>query len=183
MRRSRPTLAAVVVAIGAVLLAACGSDDEPATTSAPVTTAPVTTAPDETLPPWVDSDPVAVGWASLSVGDCFNRIADSDASDLAVWRVDCAVPHRYEVYDVIGLDLERPADGSFPAAEIAQRAEEQCVERFEGFVGVRWTVSELDVEAWWPSEQSWARGDSSVICAVMELSGDLMTGSQRGAAR
>jgi len=169
---------AAAFALGAVL-AGCGGDGpegEGTTTTAPVTSAPPTTIP--------DAEKVAVGWAELSAGDCFDVVDDPDAADLAAWRVDCAAPHRYEVYDVVELDIEVPVGGGYPGGEaIRGRAEELCVERFEAFVGVRWTVSELDLEAWWPSENSWARGDSSVICAVMELSGEPMTGTQRGAAR
>lgn len=170
--------AAVVLAAGAVL-AGCGDDGpdaEGTTTTAAATTAPPTPGP--------TSDGVAVGWAELSAGDCFDIVDDPDAADLAVWRIDCADPHRYEVYDVVDLDIEVPVGGGYPGADVIRgRAEELCVERFEAFVGVRWTVSELDLEVWWPSENSWGRGDSSAICAVMELSGEPMTGTRRGAGR
>jgi hypothetical protein len=50
-------------------------------------------------------------------------------------------------------------------------------------VGVRWTLSELEIEVWWPSEESWGRGDRSVICTVMSATGNRLLGSQRGVAR
>ncbi len=171
--------AAVLALVLAALSAACGGDGtEGVGTTTAVTAAP---APPATAPA---AEGVAVGWAELSVGDCFDAVDDPDAADLAVWRVDCAAPHRYEVYDVVELDVEVPVGGGYPGGDVIRsRAEELCVERFEAFIGVRWTVSELDVEVWWPSENSWGRGDSSAICAVMELSGEPMTGTQRGAAR
>jgi hypothetical protein len=182
VRRPLPLAGLVAVVCSAMVcgavLAGCGgggADPADTTTAAPTTTVAPTVPP----PPGE-----AVGWADLGVGDCFDAVTDPDAADLAALRIDCAAPHRYEVYDVVELDLELPVGGGYPGAEaVRRRAEELCVERFEAFVGVRWTVSELDLEAWWPSESSWGRGDSSVICAVMELSGDAMTGTQRGTAR
>lgn len=181
MDRDRPWLRGAVAVVATVVLAACGGDDGDDAAETTTTTTPVTTAPPVEGP---GPDAVAVGWAELSAGDCFEPVDDPDATDLAVWRVDCTEPHRYEVYDVVALDVEVPIGGGYPGAEaIRDRAEELCVERFEAFIGVRWTVSELDLQAWWPSENSWARGDDTVICAVMELSGEPMTGTQRGAAR
>ena len=54
---------------------------------------------------------------------------------------------------------------------------------FEAFVGVRWTLSELDIAVWWPSEESWARADRTIVCTVMSDTGDQLTGTQRGTNR
>ena len=44
------------------------------------------------------------------------------------------------------------------AATVQDWSEQACFDRFEAFVGVRWTLSELDIAVWWPSEESWASG-------------------------
>ena len=100
---------------------------------------------------------------------------------LAVWALDCALPHTHEVYDVLTYEGEGAGPGtSYPGvATVQDWSEQACFDRFEDFVGVRWTVSELDIAVWWPSEDSWARADRSVICTVMSDSGDQLVGTRR----
>ena len=85
--------------------------------------------------------------------------------------------------DVIEFEGEGAGGGMpYPGVPVVQNwSEEQCYARFEGFVGTRWTLSELEIEVWWPSEESWDLMDRSVICTVFSPTGDPLTGTQRGA--
>jgi hypothetical protein len=174
-------LAAATTAI--VLVAGCsGGDDGGGTsTTAPVTTEAVVTTAPQGRPPGA----VETGLRELATGQCFDTIDDPTVRDLAVWVLDCGTPHTYEVYDVVAYDGDGAGRGTeYPGVAVVQDWSEQaCFDRFEPFVGVRWTVSELDIAVWWPSEESWARADRTVICAVMSDAGDPLTGTQRGTAR
>lgn len=177
--------AAVAAALAlAVLVGSCSGDDG-AEESADGDGTSSTSAPTSAAPGMVPEGAVEAGLRELAAGDCFDPIADPAVTDLAVWRVDCEVPHTHEVYDVVPYEGEGAGGGTpYPGAAVVQDWSEQaCFDRFEAFVGVRWTVSELDIAVWWPSEESWGRGDRSVVCAVVSQTGDRLTGSQRGTAR
>ena len=178
--RSRLAASLAAVTTLALLAGACSGDDgggdagddEVSTTS----TMPATTAP-----PGRPDGAVEVGFRDLETGQCFDPIEDSRVDELAVWVLDCELPHAHEVYDVVTYEGEGAGPGtSYPGvATVQDWAEQTCFDRFEDFVGVRWTMSELDIEVWWPSEDSWARADRSVICTVMSDSGDQLTGTRR----
>lgn len=178
----RPRSALTLALAAAVLAAGCNdgggeeqSDPTPSTTEAVATTAP------SGRPPGA----VETGLRDLETGQCFDTIDDLQVRDLAVWVLDCSTPHTYEVYDVMTYDGEGAGGGTpYPGvATVQDWAEQACFDRFEAFVGVRWTLSELDIEVWWPSEESWGRGDRKVICTVLSDSGDPLTGTQRSVAR
>ena len=166
-----------------VLLAAgCSGGDAEEPTSGDEVTAS-TEAPVTTAPPGVPPGAVELGLRDLEIGQCFETIDDPVVAELAVWALDCATPHTYEVYDLVEYDGDTN-DGAYPGIDVVQDwSERACHDRFEAFVGTRWTLSELEIQLWWPTEESWARGDDTVICAVLEESGDLVTGTLRGAAR
>lgn len=176
-------VAVVLLLAGVAVAAACSGDDDP--TEDPTTSTSTPQETTSTAPGGVPAGAVEAGLAELAVGDCFEEIADPAVDDLAVWRVDCEVPHTHEVYDVVTYEGEGAGGGTpYPGATVVQNWSEQaCFDRFEAFVGVRWTVSELDIALWWPSEDSWARGDRTVVCAVVSQTGDALTGTQRGLAR
>lgn len=172
-------LAAVLVA-AAVAVVGCGSGSgsvEPTSTSTTSTLATTTTAPG----PAPGAQPV--GFAELGVGDCFDDFEDPQIDDLAVARVLCALPHRFEVYDVVEVPAELGTEGYPGTAVVQDWAEQACFDRFEAFVGVRWTLSELDIQTWWPTQESWERGDDQVVCAVRSDDGERLTGTQRGTRR
>jgi hypothetical protein len=110
---------------------------------------------------------------SLDVGDCFDDPeATGEVSDVPI--VTCADPHDNEVYAVI----ESP-DGERPALETLY---EQCVDRFEEFVGVPYEVSEVYVDALFPSTESWDEGDRETIC-YLYVPDEQVTGSLRDSNR
>lgn len=174
---------ACVALCGAAVVTACSGGDDGAASD---TTAPTTTAVVETTAPaGRPAGAVETGLRDLGVGQCFDTIDDPAVDDLAVWVVDCEQPHGYEVYDVVTYEGEGAGRGTdYPGSAVVQDwAEQACFDRFEAFVGVRWTISELDISVWWPSEESWARADRTVICTAMSDTGDRLTGTQRGLNR
>jgi len=73
---------------------------------------------------------------------------------------------------------------TFPGeSAIEAYVQDECIERFEDFVGIDYYESVIWYSAFWPSEGSWGSGDREIICFLYE--GDLskITGSLEGAAR
>ena len=181
LRRPGARRAARLLAGALLVLGACsgdGGDSATTTTATPAAGPAATTAPAGPPPGATE-----VGLRELEVGDCFDLVDDPMAADRAVWLLDCAEPHTHEVYDVLDYEGEGAGGGEpYPGVPVVQNwAEEQCYARFEGFVGTRWTLSELEIEVWWPSEESWDLMDRSVICTVFSPTGDPLTGTQRDA--
>jgi hypothetical protein len=178
-------LRAAAIGVAACLVLAGGgcSSDEP-NTSDDAAGGTSTTTPEVTLPDGPPPGATEQGFRSLEVGDCFDLIDELEAADRAVWLFDCSLPHSFEVYDIVEYEGEGAGPGTpYPgAATVQDWAEQACFDRFEAFVGIRWTLSELEIQVWWPSEESWGRTDRSVICAVMSQTGDDLVGTQRGAA-
>ncbi len=179
-RRAVVALSALVLVFGALGCSGGDADDGGAHDAEQTTT---TEAPVTTVPPGVPPGATEIGFADLETGGCFEVIDDPVVSDLAVWSVDCATPHTFEVYDQFTYEGDTD-DGGYPgAAAVQDWSERACHDRFEAFVGTRWTLSELEIQLWWPTEESWDRGDDTVICAALEESGDKVTGTLRGVAR
>lgn len=168
-----------VLALAAVVLlwtSGCsGGSDE----GAPSTT--TTTAPAAEEPVGLPASAVESGLRALQIRQCFVLPEDDPAAeDRAVWVVPCEEPHTHEVYDVVAYDGPMVRGGSYPGeAPVQDWAEQVCFDRFEGFVGIPWTRSDMDIEVWWPSADSWGRTDRSVICTVFPATG----GTVRGTAR
>lgn len=147
------------LAVIAALISACSS--APGSGEALATSSP-TPAPTETAAPTPEyRDPF-----SLAVGDCFNPIYDSATDDfLAGSIVSCDVPHRMEFFGT--LVLEGAPDDPYPGlGETDAQAIEGCDAAFEEYVGVAQEDSRLVYAYWYPSEETWALGDRTVLCAV-----------------
>lgn len=178
-RAPRPALLAAAVLLG--LAGACSGGDGGGSGTTTTTTA----APTTTTPPGPPAGAVEAGLRSVTPGQCF-VLADDDpaAEDRAVWALDCARPHTHEVYDVVEYGGPVLRGGAYPGeAPVQDWSEQACFDRFEGFVGVPWTRSELEIQVWWPSPDSWGRGDRSVVCAVFPATGDTVQGTRRDSRR
>ena len=170
-------IALVVAAL--VLAVACSSGDSSSGTT--TTTAPRTTTTTGGPPAGATEQ----GLRSLEVGQCFDLPKDDpEADDRAVWVVQCTDPHTHEVYDLVRYEGPVLKGGGYAGtAAVQDWAEQACFGRFEAFVGIPWTRSSLEIETWWPSEESWGRGDRTVICTVFPESGGATAGTQRGTKR
>lgn len=178
MGRRRAAVALAVAVALALGLAACtdgdddGDDDGP--TAAPSTTTTTEGATSSTARP----DVVAV--VDLGVGDCFDEgaVREDEPSKLQEVRVvDCAGPHRNEVY--ASLTFEADGDdypGNGPLAEFAQ---ERCVGEFADFVGAAVARTDYGIGTIYPDEASWATGDRVVLCVLYDTGDEPLEGSAR----
>lgn len=184
MRPLRPT--AVLLAAGLVL-GACADDDPPdwlVERATPTTTTTVTTVTTTTVPSSTVVDPgrdQAV--IDLEPGTCIedaSAFTGTEVNEITQTRaIPCRLPHEAEVY--LRQDLAVGPDAPFPGVgALRNQAQSACRDGFEAFVGVRWTQSELEIAALWPSPSSWVEGDRLVVCAVFRLDGQPLTGSARG---
>jgi hypothetical protein len=133
--------------------------DEPATLDemAPFINAFVT----GDLPPDVTDD-----W-TLPIGTCLYRAPSPDGNEANrhTFAVDCAAPHQGEVFH--RFDVAAPADGGFPGDEEASRlADEGCTAAFAAYVGMPLQDSRLGFVYVYPSADTWAAGDRTVMCIV-----------------
>jgi hypothetical protein len=126
---------------------------------------------------------------ALAQGDCLNDASADDSIDAIedyddgvyqVRKLDCAQPHKYEVYH-----LHRASEGDYPGAEaMAALASKVCEAKFQGFVGRAYDDSELDFEVLWPSEDGWnTESDREVVCLLTRMDDSPMLGSMRGSKR
>ena len=80
-------------------------------------------------------------------------------------------------------DVAAPAVAYPGAVPVRDDAEAQCVGAFEEWMGLPWTSSTYDIQSWWPSDSSWARGDRAILCAAYRVAGGTTKGSVRGTAQ
>lgn len=106
------------------------------------------------------------------MGDCYDPAPDESQRTIIALLVDCAGPHKYEVY--AAPTYNEPGKSS-PAAEypgdsdLRNFAEERCYEQFRPFVGRKWSSSRLDMETWYPTAGSWYRErDRNILCVLAD---------------
>lgn len=159
------------------MVTGCGDDGVTTTTTSSVAVS-VTTSTARS------SEAELTAITDIDEGDCFDTQVSESSLIRAVWKVPCSEPHDYEVY--AAFDYEGDIEYRQPAypgqAAVQDQAEQRCYERFEPFVGTRWTISALDIRTWWPSETSWTERDRRIICAVTSTDRSPLVGSQEGAA-
>lgn len=157
-------------------VAACSSGKAAPTTTTAAPRRSTTTTLDDGVP----LGAVVRSIQSLRPGRCFVPVKDPDAEDRAVWAVDCRDPHTYEVYARTTYAGPGAGSSGYPGATTVQNWSEQaCYDRFEKFVGIPWTRSDLAIQTWWPSLSSWGRPDRTVLCAVALDDDSPMVGTKR----
>jgi hypothetical protein len=118
----------------------------------------------------LSAEPFTVG---LEVGECFDRPADPDVTDVAA--VPCRRPHDLEVFAVFQLD-----DGEYTnRVAVAQLAGEGCQQRFADYVGTTPDSSGLVIVPYAPDRLAWEQGVREVTCAVTRT-GEQLEGSVEG---
>ena len=122
---------------------------------------------------------------TLSVGDCLNDESlasvegDESTEVTEVPTVPCDEPHDFEVYQ----NFTVPEAAEYPGEEaVTASADAQCLPEFETFVGVAYEDSVLTASYYYPTEASWADGDRTINCLIIDEAGKT-TGSLAGAAR
>jgi len=114
----------------------------------------------------------------MRVGDCFDNSSGigDEVTDLP--GVPCAQPHDYETYAVFDVTLD-----SYPSEEsMSELAYESCLDRFDGFVGLDYDSSVLDIVTLYPTTESWQDNDREVVCALYDINEEKLVGSTKGRA-
>ena len=117
----------------------------------------------------------------LAEGDCFNDEESEEVSDVEV--VSCDDPHQNEVYAVVSI--AEPSELPYPGRDrVSDLAAQLCLEHFEGFVGIPYADSLLDISTLYPTQDSWeSLDDREVICSLYDLEDLYMEGSMQGSRR
>ena len=149
------------------LVAACSDDSEAADVSV-TTTATIVRSTAEDAP--------------LEVGQCGDVPAIDVGGPLdpaAIVDVACEQPHDVEVAAVFDHPAEARAD--FPGIDAVDGyATDQCLTRFEDYVGAPYESSSLDVAFVAPGEDGWDAGDRRIACVLYHVDFVPLTGSVRG---
>ena len=166
----RPVTYASVAALAFSALAACSSNPTPAVDTTPE--AAIVTAPPEASlePPASTPEPVSKQWVDLAVGECVAEVPAVDVGEATVTVVDCASPHRAEVY------LLAPVAVDAAIADVADRA---CAAGVDDYAGAR---SGLSVTYLIDSKQDRTGAiplPSTVICLLQSGGGEPLTGTVR----
>lgn len=174
--------AAVVLAGALVAGAACSDSDElgelvRSAAESSTTSEQATTTAEGGAPPTTDPGPSTttagdggtgdeVSVFDLDVGDCFDTSETAEVETVEV--VPCTRPHGNEVFALFDLEGDE-----FPGDQVAaELAEEGCIERFEDYVGVEYSASELEVSYLYPLEEGWEQiGDREVVCIASRVDG------------
>jgi Septum formation len=113
----------------------------------------------------------------LFVGQCGDvpRLRVGGALDPAeIVERPCTEPHQVEVGAVFdypaGLDIDFPGTGS-----VDGYATDQCIERFEPYVGASYVDSTLDFLIVAPDEDGWDDGDRRIACILYQTNFDPLT--------
>ena len=113
---------------------------------------------------------------SLEEGQCFDDPqATGEISDVPI--VECDEPHDNEVFFTFDLP-----DGDYPGdIAVQEQASEGCLGAFEGYVGLDYATSELDILFLSPTSDSWDQADDrEVVCFLYRVDQEKMTGSMQG---
>ena len=133
--------------------------------------------PAEPVPAARTDDTVAAD--QIEVGDCFEDQQSVGISGFPT--VPCTKAHDNEIYHL--FDVPSAEDDPFPGDErMGEIVQQECLARFEAYVGLTYEESALRIFPISPSREVWDAGDREVICAVYDSTGKV-TGSLRGSGR
>lgn len=115
----------------------------------------------------------------LEVGACLNDADVPIGADLAdIPVVPCDQPHDSELYAI-----HEVPDGAYPGADaLIEEGQARCQGSFGEFVGIDFRSSALDFFLYYPTPSSWAQGDRSIYCLVVDP-GLRVTGTLEGSRR
>jgi hypothetical protein len=100
----------------------------------------------------------------------------------AIEERTCTEPHDVEVAAV--FDHPAGPDAEFPGTDAVDGyATDQCLLRFEDYVGTPYEASSLDVAFVAPGEDGWDAGDRRIACVLYHVDFAPLTGPVRGSGR
>lgn len=115
----------------------------------------------------------------LRVGQCLNPPAKVEAQVSTLGIVSCKAPHTEQVFALLA---DHAGDDYPGATKLETFANAECLQQFDGFVGVPYQQSSLFYTYLLPSVRSWASGDRTVTCLVT-TTGLKLTASVKGSKR
>jgi len=108
-----------------------------------------------------------VMYSEIGVSECFDLPAGGYV--LAVSRLPCDEPHDAEALGSVSLGS---AGDSYPGEDsVIDRVLDECIDRFEEYVGADYFESNLDVFFVYPDAAAWAAGSRRSMCALVALDG------------
>jgi hypothetical protein len=139
--------------------------------------------------PWQPSTPTAVRPTSptslsghvaledLRVGDCIGSFPSGEVFTLPL--VPCGWRHAGQVFDVHSL-----GSGGYPGdADVDRIALGRCRVMLPKFVDAPAGKTGYSINYYSPTRESWAAGDTRVLCVLDDPQGDLLRGDAKGAGR
>ena len=172
--RRGPLVASVAAA---AVISACASPAEPTITSSTSTPSTSSSSPStETTaaPPPTPSFARTVNWFDLDVGDCLAEPPPVDPTVISVALVDCASPHRAEVY------LRAPMAVNTAVADVIDRT---CGQGFVDYTGRSVGDGTYSTTYLIDSNQNRTSSNpdpSTVICLLEAPGREPLTASARG---
>ena len=114
-----------------------------------------------------------VNWGDVRTGDCIDFVDPvANGEDTLVSTLDlveCSEPHDAEVFGLFDLLGE-----TWPGADEAYfEGDSGCYDLFEAYVGIDYMDSYYFYEVYTPTPDSWATGDRTVVCTIVDPSGPL----------
>lgn len=137
-----------------------------------------TTSTAVAAPPSTTPAPVTKTWVDLAVGDCITEVPRVDLGEVSVTLVDCATPHKAEMYFRAGIPVNAALDDV---------ADQECGAAFPRYTGQALAAGPLTITYLIDSNQDRTVIDptngpapSNVICLLEDANGGpLLTGSAR----
>lgn len=169
--------------VALLVVAGCGGNGSLARPSTTTTAGPFGTATSASA-----SDSTASNVASLTglaVGQCFD--VDQFAAGVPIDPTQahprsCTEPHQHEVYAVFAHP--DPPGAAWPGdAAIDAWVDDRCLAQFEGYVGISYERSTLDMATIRPDKASWKQGDRTVACTLHDVDFATLIASMKAASR
>lgn len=105
----------------------------------------------------------------LKVGDCFDNPGVDVELVEEIDTIPCDQPHDFEVF----AQPQRADDLDYPGeTALFAWADENCIRRFEAYVGTPWEESAIWATNMVPTAESWENGDRTVTCMLMQVNED-----------
>lgn len=114
-----------------------------------------------------------------AIGTCYIGFEPGSGTDHDEVSIDCDEPHDAEVM----ASLEHPV-GGYPGQEALHAfATDECLARFEAYVGLPYEDSAMGLFTSFPQRLGWYKGDHSITCYVNDYEGEMLTGSAKDSRR
>ena len=104
-------------------------------------------------------DPNSVNAADIGLGDCLSEIPSDSSLVASVKTVDCAEPHKGEVYFVVDVP-----GSEFPGQAEIIDYQDRCQPALEEFSPAAMADPAVGMFVLYPTEDSWKRGDRAITC-------------------